>query len=108
MAKHKQHKRAKQIPKQPAPNTPAQWQAQVQDLLIHNKPREAVELAKQFLKQMPGQEAEETLISAYQARVHALISSGMPQEAHVLAALARERFPAYRDQLTLLVHQTQI
>ena len=108
MAKHKQHKRAKQIPKQSAPKTPAQWQAQVHDLLAHNRPHEAVELAKQFLKQIPGQAAEETLISAYQVRVQSLITCGMLQEAHVLAALARERFPAYRDQLTLLVHQTQI
>ena len=108
MAKHKKHKRAKQTAKQSVPSTPAQWQAQVHDLLAQNKPREAVELAKQFLKQIPGQEAEETLVSAYQARVQALMTSGMPQEAHALAALARERFPAYRDQLTLLVHQTQL
>jgi hypothetical protein len=106
MAKHKKHKRAKQTPKQSAPSTPAQWQAQ--DLLAHNKARDAVELAKQFLKQIPGQEAEETLINAYQMRVQALITSGMPQEAHALAALAHERFPAYRDQLTLLVYEAQI
>ena len=111
MAKHKKHKRAKRLPQQSAPSTlttPAQWQAQVHDLLARKKPREAVELAKQFLKHLPGPTAEEALISAYQARVQALITSGMPQEAHALAMLARERFPAYRDQLTLLVLQTQI
>ena len=108
MAKRKKHKRAGQVPKHSAPTTPAQWQAQIQDLLAQHKTREAVETAKQFLKHAPGPDAQAAAISAYQARIQALIASGLAQEAHALALLASQRLPDSEPLFRPLIRQTEV
>lgn len=79
----------------------------IETLLQHGKSREAVEAAKQLLKQAPGPDTEEVAVRAYRARVQALQASGLFKEAQALGALASERFPAYRDQFTPLLRQSE-
>lgn len=108
MAKRKKHKRSGQASKHSAPATEPEWQAQIQALLAQHKTREAVEAAKQFLKQAPGPDAQAAAITAYQARIQALIASGLAQEAHALALLASERFPASENHFRPLIRQTEV
>ena len=94
MGKH--HKRAGKLAQDLAGPGSREWQTRVESLLAARKTREAVEVAKQFLKQSPGPEAEALAVAAYQARIQALLASGMHKEAQALGALVSERFPAYR------------
>jgi HPt (histidine-containing phosphotransfer) domain-containing protein len=81
--------------------------ARIESLLAAGKTREAVEAAKQCLKSSPGGEAEALLVTAYQARIRALMASGMLKEAQALGALISEWFPAYRDRVTPLMRQSE-
>jgi hypothetical protein len=67
-----------------------------------------VEAAKQYLKEVPGPEAETLAVEAYQARIQALMASGMPQEARALALLVGERFPAAQGQVAPFIRQSEI
>lgn len=87
---------------------PKDWRQQIESLISRGKAREAVEAAKQFLKQTPGSEAEALAVAAYQARIQALLASGMHHEARALAVLVNERFPTYRERVTPLIHQSEV
>ena len=106
MGKH--HKRAGKLAQDLAGPGSREWQTRVESLLTARKTREAVEVAKQFLKQSPGPEAEALAVAAYQARIQALLASGMHKEAQALGALVSERFPAYRAQVAPLIHQSEV
>jgi hypothetical protein len=82
--------------------------AHVEALLVRGQIRAAVEAAKQFLKQAPGPEAEALVVDAYQARIQALLTSGMYQEARALAVLVGERFPASRGQVAPFIRQSEV
>ncbi len=106
MSKH--HKRAGKLAQDLAGPGSREWQTRVESLLTARKTREAVEVAKQFLKQSPGPEAEALAVAAYQARIQALLASGMHKEAQALGALVSERFPAYRAQVAPLIRQSEV
>ena len=72
----------------------------MESLLAAGQTREAVETAKQFLKASPGPEAEALVVEAYEARIRALMASGMYDDAQVLASFVSDRFRAYRDRLS--------
>ena len=94
---------------------PGEWRGRVESLIARGKAREAVEAAKQFLKQAPGPEAEALLVTAYQVRIQTLMAGGMYKEAQALGDLVSERFPAYKAQIARVcdvcpdrfVHQTR-
>ena len=84
------------------------WRARVDALLARGQTREAVEAAKQFLKQAPGPEAEGMAVEAYQARIQALMTSGLHKEAQALAALVSERFPASQARVAPFIRQSEV
>lgn len=107
--KHKhQHQRAKALPHTLAGLGVEGWRAHVQSLLARGQTREAVEAAKEFLKQVPGAEAEGLVVEAYQARIQALMTSGMYKEAGALAALVSARFPASQARVAPFIRQSEI
>lgn len=106
--KHKQHKQNGGLVQNPAGLGSGEWRARVESLLAGGKTRDAVEAAKQFLKQTPGPEAEALLVTAYQARIQALLASGMHKEAQALGTLVSERFPAYKARVTPLMRQSEV
>jgi tetratricopeptide (TPR) repeat protein len=107
--KHKhQHQRAKALPPTVAGLGVEGWRAHVQTLLARGQTREAVEAAKEFLKQVPSAEAEALVVEAYQARIQALIASGMYKEAGALAALVSERFPASQARVAPFIRQSEV
>src|SRR5919202_732587 len=85
------HQHAKGPPQSLAGLGAEAWRARVEALLARGQTREAVEVAKQVLKQAPGPEAEALAVEAYQARIQALMTSGLHREARALAALVGER-----------------
>jgi hypothetical protein len=105
--KHKQH-RSKGALQNLAGLDSAGWRAHIEALLARNQIREAVEAAKQYLKEVPGAEAESVAVDAYQARIQALMTSGMPQEARALALLVSERFPAARGRVAPFIRQSEV
>jgi hypothetical protein len=108
VGKHKKYKRTGRLAPDASRLRAEEWQTQVEALLASGQTRDAVEVAKQFLKQMPGPEAEALAVKAYQARIQALLASGMYKEAQALGALVSERFPAYRAQFTPLQRQSEV
>lgn len=108
MSKHHKHKQAGG-PAQPTVGLGAEnWRARVESLIAAGKTRDAVETAKQFLKQVPGPEAEALAVAAYQARMQALLASGMHKEAQALGALVSERFPAHQTRVAPLMRQSEV
>jgi hypothetical protein len=105
--KHK-HLRAKGTPQPPHDLGPEAWRAHVEALLARGQTRDAVEAAKQCLKQAPGPEAEALAVEAYQARIQALMTSGMHQEARALAMLVSERFPAAQARVAPFIRQSEL
>ncbi len=87
---------------------PEEWRGHVETLIARGKTREAVEAAKQLLKQEPDPETEALLMAAYQARIQALMAGGMHKEARTLSALVGERFPAYKAQVAPLMLQSEV
>jgi hypothetical protein len=83
-------------------------QQQVEALLSVGKTHDAVEAAKHLLKQSPSPEAEAVLVKAYQARIHALLSSGLWKEAQALGLLVAQRFPAHREAVSGLIRQSEM
>jgi hypothetical protein len=81
---------------------------QIEALLSAQKTHDAVEAAKQLVKHAPSPAAEALLVKAYQARIHALLSSGLAKEAQALGLLVAERFPAYREAISDLVRQSEM
>jgi hypothetical protein len=81
---------------------------QIDALLAAGKTHDAVEAAKHLLKQAPGPEAEAVVVKAYQARLQALIASGLPKEAHSLGQLVVERFPAHQGAISALLRQSEL
>jgi hypothetical protein len=67
-----------------------------------------VEAAKQLLKQAPDPETEALLVAAYQARIQALMASGMHKEAQALGDLVSERFPTHKAQVAPLMLQSEV
>jgi tetratricopeptide (TPR) repeat protein len=110
MRKHHKHKHQRtKGPLQTLAGLGAEaWQAHVEALLARGQTREAVEAAKQFLKQVPGPEAEALVVEAYQARIQALMASGMYQEARALGALVGERFPASQARVAPFIRQSEV
>ena len=84
------------------------WRAHIEALLARGQTREAVEAAKQYLKEAPGSEAEALAVEAYQARIQALMASGMPQEARALALLVSERFPTAQGRVAPFIRQSEV
>ena len=105
--KHKHH-RAKGAPQSIAGIGFEGWRAHIEALLARGQTREAVEAAKQYLKEAPGPEAEVLAVEAYQARIQALMASGMHQEARALALLVSERFPAAQGRVAPLIRQSEV
>jgi hypothetical protein len=83
-------------------------QPQIAALLSAGKTHDAVEAAKQFLKHSPSPEAEALLVKAYQARIYALLTSGLSKEAHALGLLIAERFPSHREAINELIRQSEM
>jgi tetratricopeptide (TPR) repeat protein len=105
--KHK-HQHAKGPPQTLVGLGAEAWRARIEALLARGQTREAVEAAKQFLKQAPGPEAESLAVEAYQARIQALMTSGLHKEARALAALVSERFPASQAQVAPFIRQSEV
>jgi hypothetical protein len=84
------------------------WQAHIQALLARGQSRDAVEAAKRCLKETPGPEAEALAVNAYEARIQALMTGGMHQEARALALLVGERFPAARARMATFIRQSEV
>lgn len=103
MSKRRQAQRPSRRTRQPSGLDVATWRRRIESLLTQDKSREAVEAAKQCLKECPGVEAEELAIQAYTARILSLQAHGMHQEAQALGSIVRERFPAYQSQFALLL-----
>jgi hypothetical protein len=110
MPKHHKHKhqRTKGPPQTLAGLGFEAWRAHVEALLARGQTREAVEAAKQCLKQAPGPEAEALAVEAYQARIQALMTSGLHPEARALALLVSERFPASQARVAPLIRQSEV
>ncbi|MBI3303349.1 MAG: hypothetical protein HYZ72_14895, partial [Deltaproteobacteria bacterium] len=108
MSKHHKQKRAGGPVQGPGGLGSEEWRVRVKALLANGKTRDAVEAAKQFLKQTPSPEAEALVVTAYQARIQALLASGMHKEAQALGALVSERFPAYKTQVAPLLRQSEV
>jgi hypothetical protein len=106
MSKHS--RRAKRISPEKQRETLALGAPQVDALLAAGKTHDAVEAAKQLLKQAPGPEAEALVVKAYQARLQALIASGLQKEAHALGQLVVERFPAHQKMIHGLLRQSEL
>jgi hypothetical protein len=105
--KHK-HQRAKGPPQPPHDLGPEAWRAHIEALLARGQTRDAVEAAKQCLKQAPGPEAEALAVEAYQARIQALMTGGMHQEARALAMLVSDRFPAAQARVAPFIRQSEL
>ncbi|MBI3326337.1 MAG: hypothetical protein HYZ81_06500 [Nitrospinae bacterium] len=110
MPKHHKHKhqRVKGTPHTLAGLDSEEGRAHVEALLARGHTRDAVEAAKQFLKQAPGPAAEALAVEAYQARIQALMTSGMYQEARALAVLVSERFPASQARVAPFIRQSEV
>jgi tetratricopeptide (TPR) repeat protein len=108
MGKHPKQKRTAELTHQTLSLGTPEGRTQVESLIASGKTRDAVEMAKQFLKQAPGPEAEALVVTAYQARMQALLASGMPKEAQALGALVSERFPAHKTQIMPFVRQSEV
>src|SRR5262245_58806344 len=108
MGKHHKQKRAAELNQQTPRLGTDEWRTQVESLIASGKTRDAVEMAKQFLKQVPGPEAEALAVTAYQARMQALLASGMHKEAQALGALVSERFPAHTTQIIPFMRQSEM
>lgn len=112
MSKHHKHRRVERpsqdLAQDPTGVAPAAWRARVESLLAAGKSREAVEAAKQFLKETRSPEAESVVVVAYEARIRALMAKGMYRDARALAAMVGERFRAYRDRVAPLMRQSEL
>jgi hypothetical protein len=86
----------------------AAWRARVESLLAAGQTRAAVEAAKQCGKHCPGPAADTLVVLAYEARIQALIASGLAKEAQALCDVVSERFPAFRDRLVPLVRRSEM
>ena len=82
--------------------------ARIEALLVSGKTRDAVEAAKQLLKRAPSEEVEALVVKAYQARMQALVASGMHKEAQALGALVNERFPGHKAAIVPLMQQSEV
>lgn len=101
----KQSRRAKRISPEKQRATLATGETHVEALLAAGKTHDAVEAAKQLLKQTPSPAVEALVVKAYRVRLQALIASGLQKEAHALAQLVIARFPAQQREIhTLLQH----
>ncbi len=74
-------------------------------LIAAGKAREALDLAKQLFKETRSADAEALILAAYEARIGAMLSTGLYDEADALAMLVGERFPAHRQRIVPLVKQ---
>ncbi|NOT56136.1 MAG: hypothetical protein HOP18_16170 [Deltaproteobacteria bacterium] len=104
----KQSRRAKHISPEKLRQTLEIGAPQVDALLAAGKTHDAVEAAKQLLKNAPGPEAEALVVKAYQARLQALIASGLQKEAQALGRLVIERFPAHRNMIQGLLRHSEL
>jgi tetratricopeptide (TPR) repeat protein len=89
------------------PTNAQESRARVESLIASGKTREALELAKQWLKETRSAEAEALVLAAYEARIRVMLARGLYDEATALAALVGERFPAHRDRIVPLVRQSK-
>ena len=103
--KHKHH-RAKGAPQTLAGLGSEGWRAHIEALLARGQTREAVEAAKQYLKEAPGPEAEALAVEAYQARIQALdgerYASGSPG-----AGVAGQRTVSRRSGASGAIHSPE-
>ncbi len=106
MSKH--HRRNKNVGQHKGGGTLDTMQPQIEALLSAGKTHDAVEVAKQLVKQSPSPAAEALLVTAYQARIHALLTSGLAKEAQALGLLVAERFPAHREAISGLIRQSEM
>jgi hypothetical protein len=74
MGKHKKQQRLSRLGQQSTGLATGEGRARVEALLANGKTREAVEAAKQLLKQAPDPDAEALVVRAYQARMQALMN----------------------------------
>jgi hypothetical protein len=81
--------------KQHAQQGASNARGRVESSLARGDSRDAVEAAKQLLREDPGSESETLAVRAYLARIRALMAEGLGREAGAMAAIVRERFPAH-------------
>ncbi|MCC6536590.1 MAG: hypothetical protein IT162_03510 [Bryobacterales bacterium] len=78
---------------------PADAIGSVRSLIAAGKSKLALDRAKEVHKQLASPDSEAALIDAYLARISALVDTRMPVEAHALAQLVRQKFPAAATRL---------
>jgi len=84
---------------------PAACRARLEAYWSDGKTRDALDLAKQFLKTAGGADAEALVLDAYEAHVRALMARRMYPEARHLASTVIERFRRSRDRFAPLVRR---
>jgi hypothetical protein len=103
-------KRDKRHGHRPAGSTPAtleELRVRVESLIAGGRARDALDVAKQFVKGAPGAEGQALVLTAYEARVRELLAQGLHDDASALAAVVGERFPAHGARIASLVSQTK-
>lgn len=107
MGKRRKHRRADQSITS-AGSGLDERRAQIESLIAAGKTRDAVEAARQLFKETRAPDDEALVVAAYRARIDALATGGMHNEARALAALVSERFPAHRDGFASLTGGEQM
>ena len=80
----------------------------LEELLAKGDTRGAVEAAKLLVREEPGAASESLAVRAYAERIRALIAEGLGREAAAIAAIVRERFPAYVASWTSLLEDARL
>ena len=75
----------------------------IRQLIAEGKSRNALENAKQFHKARNSPESEGLLLDTYLARIQSLLDQKLAPEANSLIDLVRERFPAAKSRLEVLM-----
>ena len=71
-------------------------------LIEAGKCKQGVELAKSDHKRMQTPASEQVLVGAYIARIEQFLNKGSAEDARTLIILVGERFPKYRNKLSVL------
>ncbi len=78
----------------------------VLDAIHQSNSKKAIELAKMYMKENPGQEAESITAQAYQLRIQHLQKAGLVQDAKNLIEVAKEKCPSYRSLFDSVKQET--
>ena len=75
----------------------------IRQLIAEGKFKTALDNAKHFYKSQNSPESESLLLDAYLARIQSLLDQKLAPEARSLIDLVRERFPAAKERLDVLM-----